>query len=398
MTIPSANTQKTGGNSLRRSRQCGFSLIELMVAMVISMLIMGAILTLFLDLTRTNDEMAKTNIQIENGRFAIQLLQSDLAHAGFWNGYIPQFDDLAEDGAPGDAPTAVPDPCAAYASWDAAYIANLLGISVQAYEHNGVPAGCAGVVANPQASTDVLVVRHAGTCPPGVGNCEADTAGKLYFQTSFCEDDVAAYVLDTNGFTLHPRTTVPAGLASCADATSTIFAPKRKFISSIYYIRDYAVTAGDGIPTLMRSQFDLVGGALAHQAAQPLIEGIQGFRVELGVDSLSETGEAVDYTNAIDWADPPTHKIPKNRGDGIPDGDFVRCTTASPCTFNSLANVVAVKLHLLVRSPAVTPGYTDTKTYNLGATALGPFNDGYKRHVFSTTVRLVNISGRRETP
>jgi type IV pilus assembly protein PilW len=34
----------------------------------------------------------------------------------------------------------------------------------------------------------------------------------------------------------------------------------------------------------------------------------------------------------------------------------------------------------------------------LGTAALGPFNDHYKRHVFSTSVRLTNISGRRETP
>jgi type IV pilus assembly protein PilW len=29
---------------------------------------------------------------------------------------------------------------------------------------------------------------------------------------------------------------------------------------------------------------------------------------------------------------------------------------------------------------------------------MGPFNDSFKRHVFSTTVRLVNPAGRRETP
>ena len=207
-----------------------------------------------------------------------------------------------------------------------------------------------------------------------------------------------AYVLGTSGFTLHPRTTLPAGLASCADPASTLSAPKRRFISSIYYIRNFSITAGDGIPTLMRSQFDLMGGTLAHQTAQALIEGIEGFRVELGVDSLSKTGAAVDYTAAINWADPASRTIPTNRGDGSPDGDFVRCTTASPCTVNTLAHVGADKLYVLVRSLTPTTGYTDTKTYNLGATTLGPFNDGFKRHVFSSTVRLVNISGRRETP
>ena len=61
-------------------------------------------------------------------------------------------------------------------------------------------------------------------------------------------------------------------------------------------------------------------------------------------------------------------------------------------------NLVAVKLYVLVRSDVVTPGYTDVKTYNLGSTTLGPFNDGFKRHLFTQTIRLVNVSTRRETP
>ena len=54
---------------------------------------MGAILTLFLDLSRSSVDMAKTNVQIENGSMAMQLLRDDLTHAGFWNGFIPEFDE-----------------------------------------------------------------------------------------------------------------------------------------------------------------------------------------------------------------------------------------------------------------------------------------------------------------
>ena len=149
----------------------------------------------------------------------------------------------------------------------------------------------------------------------------------------------------------------------------------------------------------MISQFDLSGGTLAHQAAVPLIEGIESFHVELGIDSLSDTNEDVNYAAAIDWADPINLTSPKNRGDGVPDGAFVQCTDAAPCTVAQLMNVVAVKIYVLARADKVSPGYIDTKTYSLGSTPpLGPFNDGFKRHVFSTTVRLHNIGMRRETP
>jgi len=63
-------------------------------------------------------------------------------------------------------------------------------------------------------------------------------------------------------------------------------------------------------------------------------------------------------------------------------------------------NVTAVRIHVLARSRDETRGYTDTKTYRLGnsATVYGPYNDGFKRHVYTTTVRLPNIAGRRLRP
>ena len=442
---------------------------------------------MLVSLSSANRELAKANSQIENGRFAIQVLQSDIAHAGFWGTFVPQFDDVNWQFLPNDTPTALPDPCLAYstANWDFTYKNNLIGIPVQSGD--AAPAGCT-TVSGKKADTDVLVVRHTATCVPGDTNCDADTAGKMYFQSSPCSagtagtaqsgtsttitliaasassttsrtnnaysgmiirttggtgagqsrvistydgttfvatvtvawttipDNTTTYtiveaVLDTSGFTLHQRG------SDCATAAA---ADKRKFISNIYYIRNYATTVGDGIPTLMRSSFDPAGPvALAHQTAEALVEGIEGFGVELGIDDTvtrCALNTAVNYAAVVDKIDPTTcaantdvtlNTLPINRGDGNPD-TFIRCTTAVPCTAAQLANVVAAKLYVLARSTETTPGYTDTKTYCLAAidatgvcpdaNKLGPFNDSYKRHLFSTTVRLNNTSGRRETP
>ena len=44
-------------------------------------------------------------------------------------------------------------------------------------------------------------------------------------------------------------------------------------------------------------------------------------------------------------------------------------------------------------------GWVDSKTYDMGlASTAGPFNDSYKRHVYSTVARLYNGSGQREQP
>lgn len=401
MKIMNTNSKKFVTATDSRKAYQGFTLIELMIAILIGFLITLALVAVFLNISRTNREMAKTNNQIEGARFALQILRDDVIHAGFWGPFVPAFDELIATGVPGDAPTAVPDPCLPYtaANWNATYLRNLAGIVVQAYD--AIPATCNTGgnwpkidTSTRQANTDVLVVRHAETCLAGDAGCEALTTNKLYIQASGCATEIAA----GNRYLVAQATGPLPGPFTLTNRDCTTVAPVRKFTSSIYYVRNFARTPGDGIPTLMRSQFGLVAGVPAFMPPVELVEGIEGFRVELGIDSLSKTGASVNYAQAISWQDPANLTTPTNRGDGTPDGAFVHCTTATPCTAAQLTDAVVVRIHVLARAETPSIEYTDTKTYVLGGATMGPFNDKYKRHVFSTTVRLNNVSGRRETP
>ena len=295
--------------------------------MVIGLLILGAMTALFMNTSTGNREMARANGMIENGRLAIELLESDVVHAGYWGGYMPTFDDQTFETArqmtsrrrfrtPACLHTLdrgasrKPDkhPCA--------------GLRREAVTEDAL---CADVIDPvPVPDTDILVVRHAELCVPGsrtLGNCEPKTLGKLYFQAARCSANCLATCSRSRTTTGH----LPLTQVDCTAA-----AEKRKFVSSIYYIRDYAVTAGDGIPTLMRSTFDLGGGELEHQPPVPMVEGIEGFRVELGVDSLSETGGAIDYNAKVDWADPTARTRPPIAATASPDGEFVSCSARRP--------------------------------------------------------------------
>lgn len=318
-----------------QGRQRGTTLVELMVAITLGMLIMAALLALYVNITRTNSEMSKSNRQIENGRFAIQVLHNDLVHAGYWGSVRPA------------APTAIPDPCADAASWDAAYKANLLAIPVQGFADGSTLSGCG--VSGVLDESDVLVVSHANTCIFGAAGCEGNADTGPHLQVSSCSTAVPAeapYVIDSASFPLRDK--------DCAT-----IAERRKIVTTAYYLAE-----SNGQPTLMRAAFN--NGAFS--TPQPLVEGIEALRFEYGIDT---------------------------NGDGSPDGAYVAC---NPCNLAQLPNIVAVKLHVLARNLDTTPGHADDKTYQLGPDSFGPFDDGYKRHVFSTTVRLVNPSGRRETP
>lgn len=386
--------------------QVGFSLVELLVSLAISLLIMGATLQLFLDITRTNDEMAKTNAQIENGRFAIQLLQNEIAHAGFWGGYVPQFDDLTSSdmraGTPllvQRTPRVVPNPCDADASvWsaNADIVDAVMGIPVQVFD--SALAGCS--MPDKVAGTDVLVVRHAAMTPVAVVDlasaCGAAGDDTLCLQNTFCAVEMPGYRLGAGTVnTLNFRDCVTGTNSTSTDFPETAV---RRFVSNNYWIKDV-----DGIPTLMRQEFGVAN-------AQPLIEGIEGFKVELGLDNLSKTGAVVDYSEVIDFGADDDRTNPLNRGDGVPD-EFVRCPSGG-CSVDQLRNVVAVKLYVLVRNLQETTGYEDVKEYCLESPEMDAGADcsvdalfqpdadekKYKRHLFSTTIRLVNVSGRRETP
>src|SRR5207253_5206610 len=115
----------------------GFTLIELMVGLVIGLLVLLAATVAFLNVSNARREMEKTDRQLENGRFAMQLLTDDISLAGYWG----QFDPTAVS-----APAAMPDPC----SVDPVTMKLHVPVHVQAYD---LGAGAPGCVSDVKANT-----------------------------------------------------------------------------------------------------------------------------------------------------------------------------------------------------------------------------------------------------
>ncbi|WP_332825917.1 PilW family protein, partial [Ramlibacter sp.] len=155
----------------------GFSLVELLVAIALGLFIVIALIALYVNVIRSNNEMSKSNQLIENGRFAMQILQDDVALAGFW-GPLEQLEA-----------TAVPDPCAVYpGSWTAPYIVNMLTVPVQGFQDGTPYAACGGGLAGVVARSDVLFVTRASTCTVGAG-CEGAGDTGPHIQLSNCRTE-----------------------------------------------------------------------------------------------------------------------------------------------------------------------------------------------------------------
>jgi type IV pilus assembly protein PilW len=346
-----------GVRVIGRRRQAGLSLIELMISITIGLVILTAIALVFVNASSTRTELERVGRQIENGRYAIDLLSNDLRMAGFYGEL-----DVAQI-----AGTALPsNPCSlSAADWNAA-----IPVHVQGYDDAGfASADCA--LSNQRPNTDVLIVRRTRACVAGSTDCGTVAAGRPYLQVSLCATDPGTErhelgIQGTAAFPYHKKDCVAA-------------ADKRLYYVHIYYVSNDN-GAGQAIPTLRRLELSYSGGLT--WADMPLVEGIEEFNIEYGIDQ---------------------------DGDGAPDAytadpnDFPVGGCAGNCPLNNWMNTVTARIFLLARNLEPSQDYTDSKTYSLGNDKNGVEvtvtpGGNFRRHVYSGLVRIANVSNRRDTP
>jgi type IV pilus assembly protein PilW len=344
-------TNRFARRALRpRLAMTGMSLVELMIALALGMIVMAAMVTVFASSSANRQEIERASRQIENGRYAMQLLSDDLRLAGFYGEFNVKSMGL---------PNVLVDPCSVVPSdWALAMPASLI-----AYDTGALAPTCTNL--NVVAGTDIMVVRRASSCEAGVGTCPPLIPGAPYVQVAKCgtETPTKPYVIGLSGattFDLHMRDcATPAGLRQ-------------------YLMRSYYISSDNGhgvaIPTLKRMEF-----TGANFVDVPLVEGIEQINYEYGID---------------------------NDGDGSPDV-FSADPTSLGATPKDQAiiwsNVVAVRINLLARSIEPSVNYTDSKTYTLGLDKKGaPVTvtpgDHYRRHAYTSLVRVVNVAERKDTP
>ncbi len=389
----------------RTPRSTGFSLIEMMIAMTIGLLLLSGLVMIFVNSSDTNRELQKTAQQIENGRYAIDVVSQDLRLAGFYG----HLHDLGAITLP-----ATPDPCDSSntvvgAAGDTDLL-RALRFPVQGYRgtidaSNAAADAAAGIggtscgglltAANLRAGSDVLVIRRADT--NALTAADTTTSNGFYIQASGTAAEIqlggggaigncptAAEHCKADGSTA-------SALKLANGASPAPAAPIRRLHVRVYFVAPCSIgsaasgactgAAGeDTIPTLKRLELTTPGSI----TIVPLVEGIEYFKVEYGVD----TG--------------PILAVNVNTG-YIGDGTVDRYYQIPP----DWTTVIAAKVYLLARNTEPTADFTDSKTYQLGSAAATdnitvPLATGanakYKRHVYTAAVQVVNLAGRREIP
>jgi type IV pilus assembly protein PilW len=368
LTAPTSVRQTAAAAALR-----GFSLVELMVAMTLSLILLGGVIAIFSSSRSTYETTDRLSRIQESGRFALDSMVRDLRATGFIGcSQLAQFTNTLK------TPTNV--------FWN---FAN----SVQGYDGQGsawVPAIDATIFTAPTpiTNTDILVARvpRPGARQVRVMTTLAATTDPVVvdpdLQANFKANDILM-ISDCNARAVFEVTAVNANSLAHAESNATRITGSptsdpatpgnisndllNAYVGSnalggaevvpmqtvIYYLARRNGATGDVPPSLFRR--------VAGLPAEELVEGVENMQLAFG----ETTGaNAVTYRKA-----------------------------SAVTNWN---NVVSVNIALLVRSLSAYGTDRDQSTYDLIDATLGTRvpapNDRHMRQVFATTVSLRNTT------
>jgi type IV pilus assembly protein PilW len=343
----------------------GFGLVELMIALFLSITVMSVIIQVFLSSKQNYILQENLGRLQENGRFAIDVLIKDIRQAGYL-GEIQEYWDITETAIPAQQVNTLSGECfSGLYSWVTPMIASggltpphIIGANNTSEDlsDNNDFAGCISDD-DYQTNTDIVSVHYVG--PEAVSDANL-VQNQLYLRSNL--DDGRIFKCNNAG------SCVPGDAPDTPGNKKTT--ANYPIYSAAYFVRPWQSSVGDGVPTLVRAVLSTdscisLGPCVI---TEPIVEGVANMQVRYGVDT-DDDGFADQYLDA----------------DEI-DG------------FTSLADmqewhkVRTVRIWLLLRTERPETGHHDSKTYVLGDTVVTPDNN-YRHALFTTTIALRNYLG-----
>jgi type IV pilus assembly protein PilW len=313
--------------------QAGVTMVELMVAMLLSVMLGGAVISVFVNSTQNFNQDENILGMQDDARHALRQISFDVSMAG-------HYADLV-------VPSVVtPDP--------SLVIGTDCGPAGQLnWMYRTVDAGTGdslSITALDNATGAQVVAAHscflAGELLPGtdvvaikrvVGGAAVPTNGGIYLRTN-----------GTVGLLYREPAVAPAIVVAPPNADW-------EFRPSIYYIRQFADVPGDGIPTLCRKT---LAGAGPSMTTECLATGIENLQLEYGIDTTSDGQPNVFLSNP---------------------------------SLAQIQDVVSARIFVLARTTEIDVRYTNAKTFSISNSPDYAPNDSFHRRVFSTSVSIQNI-------
>ena len=316
-----------------RPAQSGYGLVELLVAALVGLLVIGGMLTAY-HKSRETYAAAETESRLqENARYALAILEADVRMAGYWG--LTNRGDLLAISAAGGFPVA----CGAGWATDVAH-------AVAGYD-GAYGAVCPASGGGARAGSDVLIVRRA--------SAQRITPQAAAIAAAY-RTQVLVVSSRTGGEVFVPSATanqLPAGYAASDTPGDPPLADTRPLVVDAYYVSRNSSIA-NGYPALRRKTLN-AGPSIGEEEVLP---GVEDLQVEFGVDT-----------------------------DGDSSADFFAHPAAAPPG----GQPVCVRLWLRLRAQDADPTFIDSATYDYAGQSYTP-NDHYRRLMVVKTIHLRNAT------
>lgn len=331
-------------------KQTGFTLIEILVAMVVSFILIGGVIQLFTSNKQAYRTMDSSSRLQENGRFAMEFLKQDIRKAGFHG-------------------------CRSRRSISTNISANITGsggapdLDLSVFDINGAVKGSdnvgAGTTVGGQTAlvgTDLLTIQYGGSCGGNlVGNMNADNANiqlsapnscnlqqNWPFMISDCESADVARASSVSGGA-PTQTVAHASNVNTSNRLSKAYQADAE-IFSLQSVTYFLAENASGVPSLFRRNN-------VTSLTEELITDIDDFQVLYGQDSLNNDRVADRYLDAA--------------------------------TVTNMTDVVSIRINIRARSPNDNVAVNaNTVTYN--SAAANNLTDKRIRRQYNSTVSLRN--------
>lgn len=356
-------------SSSNPSRMRGFSLVELMVAMALSLVLLGGVLAIFASSKKTYETTDRLSRIQESGRYALDTIVRDLRTAG----YIGCMQRATFVSTLNNANTLLWNfqfPVQGFDAQDDAWLP-ALDTSVAVDATALTDAGDALVIRGPRSEVEPLRIAASMTDPTSdvviedtdPASIEAgdivqasDCGGRTVFQVTANDDGTLSHGITTPA--PKDRDALPGNSKVDLDYTFTAGTPDGKrgsgelvaMRSVVYFLRPSLADAT--VPALWRR----VGGS---DGAEEVVEGVENMQFQFGEDTNGDNVVAAsDYRTAnavVRWD-----------------------------------RVISVRVALLVRSLSAYGTDLDSDNYDVLEQSIKTPNDRHLRQVFSTTVTIRN--------
>jgi len=313
-------------------RHCsGFSMVELMIAMVITLILLAGIGQIFHSSKKSFTIQDSLGRQQENGRYVVDNLAQDLRRVGYLGGAI------AVEVTAGSLPKATGADTCTGTAWASLLDTPVFGLDNTAAGYNCIPNYLAG-------SGDVIAVRYGAPWQLGSITTPSVVNTKIYLHSNPKEPKTARLYLGS---------ALPAKVAGDRQA---------ELVAHAYYIANSGQTcayqgANLPVPSLYRVNLN---DSSQPDTPEEIASGIERLQILYGIDNVGADYSVDTYVKAS----------------AVADWD----------------QVVAIRFWILTRAECPETGFTNTTTYEMGdgEDFTPPANDHYRRQLYQTTVQLRN--------